>query len=254
MDWNLAIARNRDALLRIVAALFALAGLVDGKAAGVLPRPLYRTILRVLRPAESAVRRLIMIAARGLVFTSCAPRPAPTGLHPNPGAPRSVAFPLIDPLKPLSPVAQSLDATDHWTGFEFVDDDTSADDKDGGADFSGGAPSLPRISVPGFFDPVLIVPAAPLAPDFIDASRLTARLQALHRALNNLPREARRLARWLGRRVCDGSHAPLTPMRLSPVRPGAPPGLARRGAHEVHAILRECHLLMLDARDAPDTS
>ena len=63
----MAIKRNSEALKGIVAALFAMLGL-DGEAmVGRIPRSLHRAVLRVLRPAESAVRRLIIIAARGLV-------------------------------------------------------------------------------------------------------------------------------------------------------------------------------------------
>ena len=65
MDWDLAIKRNSEALKGIIAALFAMLGL-DGDAVSRIPRSLHRAVLRVLRPAESAVRRLIVIAARGL--------------------------------------------------------------------------------------------------------------------------------------------------------------------------------------------
>ena len=73
MDWPLAILRNRDALRAIVAALFALAGLTSPRRGEVsraqpvtergLPRHILAAILAILRPAESAVRRLILIAA-----------------------------------------------------------------------------------------------------------------------------------------------------------------------------------------------
>ena len=67
LDWALAIERNSEALKGIIAALFAMLGL-DGEAVvGRLPRSVHRAVLRVLWPAESAVRRLIIIAARGLV-------------------------------------------------------------------------------------------------------------------------------------------------------------------------------------------
>src|SRR5262245_36318940 len=86
MDWNLAIDKNRAALKAILAMLVAMiaAGGVDlrakedagtadadprgaGDRPATLPRHLHRFVLRLLRPAESAVRRLIIIAARGLV-------------------------------------------------------------------------------------------------------------------------------------------------------------------------------------------
>ena len=67
MDWARAIERNSDALKGIVAALFAMLGLSESAASLRIPRGVHTAILRVLRPAESAVRRLIVIAARGVV-------------------------------------------------------------------------------------------------------------------------------------------------------------------------------------------
>jgi len=63
-----AIARNRAVLLRIVAILFMKAGLDEG-GEETLPRHIWRSVLDVLRPAESAVRRLIVIAARDIAVT-----------------------------------------------------------------------------------------------------------------------------------------------------------------------------------------
>ena len=77
MDWALAIERNSEALKGIVAALFAMLGLEGEAVVGRIPQPLHRAVLRVLRPAESAVRRLIVIAARGLVVKLVPSRPLP---------------------------------------------------------------------------------------------------------------------------------------------------------------------------------
>jgi hypothetical protein len=91
MDWNLAIEKNREALKRILAALVAMAGLTGadprfpsplilslskerGGGRDTLPRYLHTAVLRLLRPAESAVRRLIIVAARGVVVPP--PHPA----------------------------------------------------------------------------------------------------------------------------------------------------------------------------------
>ena len=73
MDWAKAIEHNRIPLIRIVAALFAMIGLGEGGAVERLSWPLYRAVLRVLRPAESAVRRLIVVAARGIVVKLAPP-------------------------------------------------------------------------------------------------------------------------------------------------------------------------------------
>ena len=80
MDRAMAIESNRAALIRIVAALIAMAGLAGEGVAARLPKELCRAVWRVLRPAESAVRRLIVIAARGLTVKLPAPRPMPRGL------------------------------------------------------------------------------------------------------------------------------------------------------------------------------
>ena len=66
MDWALAIKRNREQLKAIVLALFALAGMRVGGSLFTLRRDVFAAIMLVLRPAESAVRRLIVIAAHGL--------------------------------------------------------------------------------------------------------------------------------------------------------------------------------------------
>jgi len=66
VNWQKVIDKNRDALLRIVAALFDIAGLADTPESATLPRATRNYLLRILRPAESAARRLIVIAARGI--------------------------------------------------------------------------------------------------------------------------------------------------------------------------------------------
>ena len=71
--------------------------------------------------------------------------------------------------------------------------------------------------------------------DPVDATRLCRRLVALKNALDNLDREARRLARWTARR-----DAGLTRHR-SPMRPGYPPGRRKRPRYEIDEILKELH-------------
>ncbi|MGB8817587.1 MAG: hypothetical protein WCC66_06660, partial [Rhizobiaceae bacterium] len=75
MDWNLAIRRNREQLRQIVMALFTLAGMRVGGSLFTLRRDVFAAILFVLRPAESAVRRLIVIAAHGLILKPKSTRP-----------------------------------------------------------------------------------------------------------------------------------------------------------------------------------
>ena len=77
MDWDLAIKRNSESLNAIVVALFAMLG---EATASRIPRSLNSAVLLILRPAESAVRRLIVIAARGLVVKVAPSRPMPLSL------------------------------------------------------------------------------------------------------------------------------------------------------------------------------
>ncbi len=226
MDWPLAIDRNRDALRRIIAALFALAGLAPGGTLKTLPRQLFYAVLFILRPTESAVRRLIVIAARGLVLTLRASRPLPASLpaFSGAGAMRAPAFALIDPLKHFDPEAI-------WDA----------------------APPPLLASVPDFHDPNWGYREFSSPDEPVNAGLIARRLNALKRALDDLPRQARRLVRWQAKRDL-ALKGPFRPMRMTPFRPGLPPGWRQRPLHEIDHVLRECHGLALDAMERRDTS
>jgi hypothetical protein len=89
--------------------------------------------------------------------------------------------------------------------------------------------------------PLVAGPATP-ADGLVSAQRLTRRLQALKLALDDLPRQAKRLARWQLRRKKAPSHK-----FLSPLRPGHPPGYRRKPVHEVDDVLIECDDLAWEA-------
>jgi hypothetical protein len=102
---------------------------------------------------------------------------------------------------------------------------------------------------PLFRQPAPVAPAPAPEPDTtVSAEPLCRRLHALKRALENLPRQARRLARWRARR-----EKMPTPKFTSPLRPGPPPGARKKPVHDVDAVLIECHGLAWDAL-RPDTS
>jgi hypothetical protein len=226
MDWNMAIERNSDALLRVVASLVAMVRVRGGGMAAFLPREVYSAALILLRPAESAVRRLIIMAARGLVVKLRAARAFPAGLALHASAERIPAFCLIDPLKRFAP-----------------------------EDFEWGkskAQEFPRISVPGLFDPVFPQQHLP-TDDMVASAALGRRVQALRFALDHLPQQARRLARWKAKREL-ARQSGAKPGRLSPFRPGFAPGYRRSRPQEVDNILAECHHFAREAWDAPDTS
>ncbi|MFI0847026.1 hypothetical protein [Mesorhizobium sp. IMUNJ 23232] len=278
MDGNAAIEKNREALKRILAMLVGMAEMAGG--ASTLPRHLYRAILRLLRPAESAARRLIIATARGIVVNLPPPRPrkpkpkiADTvaamrrlGLAVNlskqdfaryeaerkaaerrAARPRTMSLPLFDPPKYPFRVRRR-----HVPGR-----------------------GVPRIWVPGFSERVpLPPPPRPPSPDDpIDAARLGLRLAALGAALDDLPKQAKRFARWKAR--CDAAVAEMRQIgsavvvrgrtargtvrfqRTRPLWLGRPPGGrlspydpdARRlkNVREIDEILAHVHALALDA-------
>ena len=225
MDWDLAIKRNGEALKGIIEALFAMLGLAGDAPVVRIPQPLHRAVLRVLRPTESAMRRLIIIAARGLVVKLAPSRPKPGGPIGKGGGSKCPSFQLFDPRKNFAELRQ------HRRRFTR---------------------NPPRIH---FFPYDTLSPARPTAADappppdgLVNAERLTRRLQALKLALEDLPRQARRLARWRVRRENMPS-----PKFKSPLRPGHPPGYRRKPVHEVDEVLIECHGLACDAL-RPDSS
>jgi hypothetical protein len=264
LDWNAAIEKNRKALKRVLAMLVAMAGLgsrgqftffpQDGappqglalaeksklSPAPALPRRLHRAVLALLRPAEAAARRLVIVTARSLVAAlpppgtpeagSVAARKAGGACIPPASLPRRArSLPLFDRLRPFQPPPLPV---------------------------AGG---MPRISVPGYGVPFPIAMRRPCSPDDpVDAARLALRLEALGRALDDLPRQARRFARWRAARDAAGARHGGTRRpfrRVWPLRPGRPPGWRRRPVHEVHEILDVVHGLALWALERPrDTS
>jgi hypothetical protein len=227
MDWELAIKRNSEALIGIVVELFAMLGLVGEATVSRIPQPLHRAVLRVLRPAESAVRRLIVIAARGLVVRLAPSRPMPAGKVIGKGGNSCPSFQLFDPRKTFNRPRRRA--------------------------FSRIGPRIhvfgpdPRVAAL-FPAPQPVVEPPPPPDGLVNSQRLTRRLQALKSALDDLPRQAKRLARWRLRREKMPS-----PKFRSPLRPGRPPGHRRKPTHEVDEVLIECHGLAFDALK-PDTS
>jgi hypothetical protein len=230
MDWDLAIKRNSEALKGIIEALFAMLGLAGDVAVARIPQALHRAVLRVLRPAESAVRRLVVIAARGLVVKPASSRPRPKGQSIGKGSgSRLPAFRLIDPRKSFPELRQRrVKYAKYPPRIHFFGPGSTVDDL-----WPGRPPVAAAVSPPD---------------GLVNAARLTRRLQALKSALEDLPRQARRLARWRVRR-----EAMPSPKFKSPLRPGPPPGHRRKPVHPIGEVLTECHGLAWEALK-PDTS
>ncbi len=202
MDWARAIEINRIALTRIVGELIAMLGLVSG-----------RTLERMLRPAESALRRVIVIAAHGLVVKPTISRSMPAGLIiTGKGAGRK-SFQLFDARKSFDIIKVQnplivMVKTHTQNPFNLFDQ-----------------MYLPKL----------------VKPTIDKTDHLARRLAALKYALENIPHQAIRLARWTAKR-----EAMQNPKFTSPLRPGNPPGHRAKPKMEVDYILKECHALAWD--------
>lgn len=240
MDSNLAIERHRKPLLRIVATLFAMIGLEEGRVVEQLSLPVYRAILRMLRPAESAVRRLIVVAARGIKPATPRPRStrAATGIVRLSHS-RRPAFRLFDPRQRFG------SAFVHERSRHRIRLARRPEPRirviDVGFD--------PRVPLFRKTPPTLPEPAAEAVPEgTVNARRLSRRLAAIKAALEDLPRQARRYLRWQSK-----PHDQRRPQLASALRPGSPPGFRKNPIHKVDEILAECDWLARHALQT-DTS
>jgi hypothetical protein len=212
---------------------------------GTRPRRLHRARLALLRPAAAAARRLVIVAARGL-------EPAVRGHKPDAG----ILIPARGSLLRAPGGRLGFVARLGMAGGE----DTHATPQRPGFRLFDPLPvwrrpirqaAVPRITVPGFSTPFPVAPRLVPSPrDPIDAARLAARLEALASVLDDLPRHARRFARWRAAKAAPGAQARSVPgpgrfRRSWPLRPGRPPGhrsrRSKRPAHAVHTVLDDLH-------------
>ena len=220
MERNPAVDINGRHLLRIVAGLFAMAGVWVGGAVERLPRCVHLSILDRLRPLEAATRRLIAILAADIVVAPRKGRSAPAGAIPRGKGGGTPVFPLFDPRKRVGPPPRKT-VPGHGPSARWLDSEA--------------------IAIP--------VRVPPKSDDLVDAGRVCRRMNAILNALNDLDRQARRLAR-----VLASGQAKYTRV----MRPGRPPGyrarpfgsLARR---EIDEILADCHEFALQALHAAST-
>ncbi len=215
---------NKIALARILAGLFALLGLTAGAVPGRISRQLHRAILRMLRPAESAARRLIVVLARTIKVKASPPRPGPAGLVRARQRKPRLSFQLFDPRQRFfrEPPRPKPDPRAQPRISFF------------------GNGEVRRISLGG---------EPPSPSDGLETpAHLARRLEALKTALDDLPRQARRLARALARR----EKSPRLKLQ-GPLRPGPAPGFRKQPLQEIDRVLHRCDWLAREAL-APDTS
>ncbi len=203
MSWTRCIEINRLDLLPTVARILAMLG-----GGETVLRHVHLAILALLLPAESALRRLIAIAAKDIVVKPRAKRAPPSGKIPKGSGGRKPVFVVIDPRKEVGPPKQKKAPGfgPNVRGFDDLD-----------------------ISPPGRVE---ILPDDP-----VSAAALRRRVEALVAAMNDIPGQAKRLARKQA-----GMKRPLRVMR-----PGRPPGHIARGKRPIDLLLAEVHQLALMA-------
>jgi hypothetical protein len=250
MNWAGAIEKNCDDLMDIVARLFALTGTRTHRMlVAALPRGLCNSVLAILRPAEFAARRLILIAA--LTLTVPPPRKRAAGTsEPKPTLPES------DPVAGASGAHQRgrspklTDGTDKVPAFALFDPFKPF-----------GSPWLTEEQIARLENPDAwpSIPAPQLPQDEpVCAHGLCRRIHALRNALVDLEGHALRLARWRARMSAhcwsDPSLPRLRPHRSASMRPGLPPGWKKHPKMAIELVLKECHSLAIYALNPPDTS
>ena len=230
MDWEHAIKRNSEVLAGIVETLFVMLGLVGEATVSRISWPAYRAVLRVLRPAESALRRLIVVAARNIVIAPVASRPkTPRAIKPSKRGTSRPSFQLFDP-QPRIVLPRRKRTPRAVPRIHFFNTD---------GEFITIGPPIRPAKAPA---------RAKSADGMVNAARVIRRLEALEAALADLPRQAKRLARWRMREEKSEN-----PSYKTPLRPGRPPGSRRRAVHPVDELLQECQWLAHRAA-MPDTS
>jgi len=184
----------------------------------------------VLRPAESAARRLAAVAARELEIPDYVASPKRrtsatkgTGKKRGPRIPR---FCLIDPrkaypeLNPNHRQPKRKPRREHST-----------------------VPQI-QVRIAGFDgQPDFIIwsepKALPMPDDEMNAAAICRRMVALKFALEDLPAQAKRYVREVAKRKA----AAPGPKSVPPLRFGFPPGYRKKHIYEVDDILWECYRL-----------
>lgn len=256
MEWHPAVEHNHEALKHFVVMLV---GMIEVAAdISAVPRHLYRAVLRLLRPAEAATRRLIITLARDLSV------PPAREWEPT-------------PRKPEAPVyVQSHIGMHAGVKSRFL--------WKSGAQFPQIVPLPPRVAPTRLPFPLLdplrrrsrrgrlvIKPGG--RDDPINTFQIGLRLRALTAALDDMQGQAQRFARWKARNDARGLHVVRDANgrrrlrgRSWPLQPGKPPGCRLKrydpdarsyygaGIREIDRILSHCHALADYALTRHDTS
>jgi hypothetical protein len=102
--------------------------------------------------------------------------------------------------------------------------------------------------------PKVVVATSSPAHERDEQRHLMRRLEAIKLALDDIPRQARRLVRWTARREKQSAGRLVY---TSPLRPGRAPGLPHEPTRDIDHILHRCHALAREAMQSdslPNTS
>ena len=268
MSGSAAIETNRVALAHIVASLVAMAGLGNEARSETglrrtITRHVWRTILRLLRPAEAAARRLIIAAARGIVVPAPPPRKSAPQLKPAPLTARTLPQPADREAFlrrfGIAVTGSTADMARPQILPRVLTREGDHAQRGGGGKGESSAPRIPafplfdpprrlrlaparryvpahaapRIMFPGITRPHRLPPPPPppSPDDLVSAAGVARRLASLAAALEDLRRQARRFARRMAaldaarQRDRDAAHpGPRRFRRTSPLRGGPPYG------------------------------
>jgi hypothetical protein len=272
--WSLAacVENYKGQLIVIIAQLFKLARIVPGEvhdrkdSVWNLTLPLYcwQRVLALLMPAESAMRRLIVMAGYDKVFVpdlrglepakrgdakdgsgevmeaaadEALPGPASTLSGPVgepvteaiPSSSRPPQFDMFDPMKTFTK-CRFFDTDEEWEAFQAQQ----------AADRAANPLAVPKADPLKRMDPV-----NPLG--------LWKRIQALHHAAEHFEEYVTRYVNWKAqqRYQMKNSLKVTGRKRLGLMRGGSIPGYIDKGRHEVHDLLKDVHILAWDCLSPP---
>jgi hypothetical protein len=247
-NWKRAVERYSDELSEIVAELIAMAGLQGVAFVDTLPRRLYFRILSILRPAEYAARRIILMAACKLewdiriVEAKAGKKSAESLTSPPRGSEGRVE---------TSARSESEGQGHRVPAFDLFDPA-----KDYGKFFLTDAEYAALMKAR---EEARYLPVPYHSPDEpVNAVRLCRRIRALADAMQNIDRYAIRLARWKARHMPNGTkggavglkHTSLRSLsRCQPLRIGQPPGWKKHPETAIEEVVKDTHILALDAWD-----
>ena len=247
MGWGDYIELRRAGLIRLVMAWTTLLRILGSEGAGgvpMLPRHARLALVRLVRPAEAAARRLIAATAtvEGLALPVLGPlRPraatATGGARRTRGAP---AFRLADPVPTLDALRRAATRTARparrpgpGPRITFLDETRTE--------------AAARERREAMREEAARREAEARRLRAEDASALAARLRALRGALDDLPKQAKRLMRWRAAQHRLGVAG--RPHRVDALRGGRPRDLPRslRAREPVHHLLDESHQIARNA-------